>query len=191
VALPRFWRTHRIETCTILALFASNLLFYASYRLWTGLFSCPGPRYLLTAVVFLALPLGPWLDRARGASARASFAALAVLGAYVQLVSSSVSWGDLVIREGYREWQPAFGFLFEPGTSPLAAAARHFGEPAYADVWIARVALGWPGQEAAPRIALGVMLVWAAVTLLLIARLRRALRTAEPDSAVLPEAYSA
>ena len=63
--LPRFWRAHRAETWTILALFASNLLFYASYQLWTGLFSCPGPRYLFTATVFLMLPLGPWLDRAR------------------------------------------------------------------------------------------------------------------------------
>jgi hypothetical protein len=174
--LPLFWRAHRTETWTILALFASNLLFYASYQLWTGLFSCPGPRYLLTSMVFLMLPLGPWLDRARGALARSTFVALGVLGATVQVLSSTVSWGNLVIREGYGSWKPPFGFLFELGTAPLAAAARHFGEAGYADAWVASIALGWQGQDPAPRVALGVMLVWAAVMLLLLLRLRRALR---------------
>jgi len=184
--LPRFWRAHRTETWTILALFASNLLFYASYQLWTGLFSCPGPRYLFPAMVFLMLPLGPWLDRARSALARSTFVAVIALGAYVQVLSSTVSWGDLVIREGYRTWKPAFGFLFELGTSPLAAAARHFGEAGYADAWVARIALGWQGQDPAPRVALGVMLVWGAFMLLLVLRLRRALRSEGSDAAAPP-----
>jgi hypothetical protein len=184
--LPRFWRAHGSEVWTILALFASNLLFYASYQLWTGLFSCPGPRYLFTSMVFLMLPLGPWLDRARGAVARSTFVALIALGASVQVLSSTVSWGDLVIREGYRSWRPAFGFLFELGSSPLAAAARHFGDPGYVDAWVARIALGWRGQAPAPRVAVGVMLVWGAVMLLLVLRLRRALRAEGPDASVPP-----
>jgi hypothetical protein len=182
--LRQFWRAHRTETWTILALFVSSLLFYASYRLWTGLFSCPGPRYLFTPMVFLMLPLGPWLDRARGALARSTFVTLIALGASVQVLSSTVSWGDLVIREGYRSWRPAFGFLFELDASPLAAAARHFGDPRYVDAWVASIALGWRGQEPAPGVALGVILVWAAVMLLLVSRLRRALRAEEPEASV-------
>lgn len=176
--LPGFWRTHRAEAWTILAVFASSLLFYASYQLWTGLFSCPGPRYLFSAVVFLLLPLGPWLDRARGGLARGAFLPLAALGAFVQLASATVSWGDLVICEGYRTWEPAFGFLHQLGTSPLAAAARNFGDPGYADVWVAKLALGWVGQEPAPGAALGVLLAWGVSSLLLVLRLRRALREA-------------
>jgi hypothetical protein len=139
-------------------------------------------------MVFLMLPLGPWLDRARSAVARSTFVAVIALGAYVQVLSSTVSWGDLVIREGYRQWKPAFGFLFELGTSPLSAAARHFGEPGYAGAWVARVALGWQGQDPAPGVALGVMLVWGAVMLLLVWRLRRALHTEGSDAAVPPQA---
>ena len=181
VTLARSWRSHAAETVTILALFVSNLGFYASYELWTGLFSCPGPRYLFTSLVFLMVPLGPWLDRARGAAARTAFVVLAALGASVQLLSSTVSWGDLVLREGYREWTPAFGFLFEPGSAPLAAAWRLAGDPRWVDVWLARLALGWQGQPPAPGIALALALAWAAVSIWLALRLRHALRAGEGE----------
>lgn len=181
--LPGLWRTRRAETWTVLVLFASSLLFYASYQLWTGLFSCPGPRYLFVAMVLTMLPLGPWLDRARGAG-RVLFAVLAVLGGCVQLLSSTVSWADLVVREGYTRWRPPFGFLWELHSAPLAAAVRHLGDPYYVDVWLGRIALGWPGREAAPGLAFAVLLAWSVLVLLLALRLRRALQPEASEPAV-------
>ena len=178
VTLPRLLRTFPAETCAVVALFVSRLLFYSSYELWTGLFSCPGPRYLFTALVFLMLPLGPWLGRAR-APGRAAFFGLAALGAVVQLLSVIPSWAKIVVGEGYGTWQPPFGFLFEPETAPLMAAARRAFDPGYLDVWIAQIALGWDGQGPAPGVAGVVALCWLAAMLLLAQRLRQAVATSD------------
>jgi hypothetical protein len=178
----RFSREHRAEAWTLVALFATNLVFYSSYRLWTGLYSCPGPRYLFTALVFLLLPLGPWLDRGRGGLRRTAFVALAGAGALVQITSTTVSWGNLVVGEGYRGWRPRFAFLWDAQTAPLAAAWRKLGDPAYLDVWLGRVAIGWQGQPAEPGLALAVLLFWGGVLGWLVLRLHQTLRAAPMET---------
>lgn len=178
--LPKLWRRHRAEACTIVALFVSTLAFYSTYELWTGLYSCPGPRYLFTAMVFLMLPLGPWLDEARGLASRAAFAALAAAGALVQLLSAIPSWGRIV--QGYQGWWPPFGFVFEPAFAPLVVALQHALDPAYADLWVLRTALGWRGQPGAPATALAIGLGWLALTALLAFWLRRSLAAAEAQA---------
>ncbi len=173
--LVRFGRTQRAEALTIAALFATTLALYSSYALWTGLFSCPGPRYLFTALVFLMLPLGPWLDAQRGVAARAVFGALALCGAAVQLVSTTVSWGRLIAAENYELWQPRFGFVFDWNAAPLITAARHALDPVFADLWVARTALGWVGQPGRPALAAAVLALWALAVGVLAQRLRAAL----------------
>jgi hypothetical protein len=178
-ALPAFWRRHSAEAVAVAALFATTLALYASYALWTGLFSCPGPRYLFSATVLALLPLGPWLDGARGLFARASFAALAGCGAIVQALSIGVSWSRLIAAEGWYTWQPAFGFVFDWHAAPLPAAARRAFDPVYWDLWLPRTALGWPGQPGKPLLAIAVLALWTVAVALLALRLRRALAEAE------------
>lgn len=174
LTLARFWRTRRAEALTLLALFATTLAFYSTYQLWTGLFSCPGPRYLFTAMVFLMLPLGPWLDANRSFAARAAFGVLALCGAAVQLISTTVSWGRLIAVQNYEPWLPRFGFVFDWNAAPLIAAARRVLDPVFADVWVARTALGWAGQPAKPALAAVIVAIWALGVVLLARRLRAA-----------------
>jgi hypothetical protein len=78
---PGFWRAHRAEALTALALAASFLFLCGRFVFWHGLWSAPGPRYLFALVPLLLLPLGPWLDTARPRWQRGATAALALLEA--------------------------------------------------------------------------------------------------------------
>jgi hypothetical protein len=175
-----FLRRHRAEALTVLAATASSLMFYASYKLWTGLWSAPGPRYLFTSMVLLMLPFGAWLDTARSPAARASVALLAGAGACVGLLTATIAWGDLITAERWETWEPPFGFLFELSSSPLAAALRAVGNPDLLDLFVIRLAQGWPGFPPAPGAALWVAGVWALGTACLATFLGRALAAAEP-----------
>jgi hypothetical protein len=180
LTLARFWRTHRAECATVIALLAITLGFYSTYALWTGLYSSPGPRYLFVPMVFLSLALGGWLDAERSALARGVFALLALAGAGVQLVSNVVQWNRLIEDESYYGWQPAFGFVFDWENAPLAAATPRLLDPTYWDVWIARTWQGWPGQPPQPVLALAVLALWAALVVWLALRLRRSFAEAQP-----------
>jgi hypothetical protein len=154
-------RAHRAEAFTILGACLSSLLFYASYERWTGLWAAPGPRYLFAAMVLMMLALGPWLDAARGFAARASVAVLAGAGAAVNLVTSVTSFASLARVEQWEIWEPPFGFLFEASASPLAAAFRALDDSAMYDLFVVRLAQGWPGAPPAPAAALCIALLWA------------------------------
>ena len=65
LTLPEFYRRHRAECVTALAIVASFLGLCGTFLFWHGLWSSPGPRYLFVATPLLMLPLGPWLDGAR------------------------------------------------------------------------------------------------------------------------------
>jgi hypothetical protein len=176
----RFFREHRAEAWTILAAIASSLCLYASYERWTGLWAAPGPRYLFSSMVLAMLPLGRWLDVTRGPLARAAVVILAAAGASIQLATSVVSWQGLVALEGWQTWQPKWGFLFTIASSPPIAAIRALARPEMYDLWVIRLARGWPGAEPAPGAALAVVLVWLTVTVLLALRLVRSLDEPAP-----------
>ena len=173
-----FWRQHRAEALTVVALAVTSLGFYSAYRLWTGLYTCPGPRYLVPVVVVALLPLGPWLDLARARALRVAFFALVALGVGVELLTTVVSWGDVIVAEGYQDRLPAFGFVFEWQSAPVVAAARHLFDPGAIDLWLADVARGWRGQPPRPGLALAVLACWALGVVALARSLARALAAA-------------
>jgi hypothetical protein len=172
--LRRFWREHRAECATALAIVASLLLLAAPFQLWHGMWSCPGPRMLFVATPLLMLPLGPWLDAHRSRAWRGAVAVLGAAGAVVQLGLLTARWRSVVDAMGYRQYRPEFGFLFEPALSPALASLRGLwrGE---VDVWLVGLVRGVPGREPAPEVAAVVLIAWAAVLVACALRLRRAL----------------
>lgn len=178
--LPPFLRRHRPEGLFALGLLATLLLFFGLYEGWTGLWSAPGPRYLLAAVPPAMLPLGPWLDRVRSAWARGAAALLGVLGGGVQLLFLTTWWSGVVHAAGWQEVEPPFAFLFDVGRSPPAEALRTLlrGD---LHPWIVRLLEGATSVEPAAAAALAG--VWLAAIGLAAWALRRALRPAPRSGA--------
>ena len=171
--LRSFWRTHRAECLTALAVLASLLLLAAPFQLWHGMWSCPGPRMLFAATPLLMLPLGPWLDTHRSRPWRVAVALLGVTGAAVQLGLLTAKWRSVVDVMGSRHHQPPFGFLFEPALSPALACLRALWR-GDTDVWLIDLLRGVPGREPAPEIAAAALVAWAAALVFCALRLRRA-----------------
>jgi len=157
-----FFRRHRAEAFTALGLFIVFLLFFSAYEGWPGLWSAPGPRYLLATVPLLMLPLGLWLDEARRPLVWIAMLLLAGIGLLVQLAFMSTWWSGLIATAGYPGFEPEWGFLFLPEESPLAVALRSLKE-APLHPWIVRLAQGRPGQVAAPGAAAVFGTLWATV----------------------------
>jgi len=92
--LKKLWQRDR-ALATLAALFPlTGLFFYAKYSQWEGGY-CVGPRYLVPALVFLCLALGPSLADACARSRtglKILAALLFVLGLLVQAVSLATSF---------------------------------------------------------------------------------------------------
>jgi hypothetical protein len=155
-----FFRRHRAEAFTAVGLFVVFLLFFSAYEGWPGLWSAPGPRYLLATVPLLMLPLGLWLDEARRPLAWIAVILLAGAGLLVQLAFMGTWWSGIITTAGYPGFEPEWGFLFLPEESPLAAALRTLKE-APLHPWIVRLAQGRPGQAAAPGAVAVLGTLWA------------------------------
>jgi hypothetical protein len=159
---PGFWRAHRAEALTVLALAASFLVLCGRFLFWHGLWSAPGPRYLFALTPLLLLPLGPWLDTPHPRWQRGLAGALAVLGGATQLALMSAHWRHTVERMGYdRELTVASQpFLFDPLRSPIAGHVRSLiaGD---VDVYAWTLWFGVPGRAPQRALALALFLVWA------------------------------
>src|SRR5262249_5937362 len=123
--------------CAAFAIYAATqLLYYANYRYWTGLWSAPGPRYLFPSAALLLLPLAAWLDAKPARPARAALACVAAVGAVTQLALLTADWHEVTRPLQEAEWQaavasgsgasyePDFAFLFDPGASPIWGSLR-------------------------------------------------------------------
>jgi hypothetical protein len=179
---PGFWRAHRAEALTALALAASFLLLCGRFVFWHGLWSAPGPRYLFALVPLLLLPLGPWLDTPRPRWQRGLTAALAILGGAIQLALVCAHWRKTVERMGYeRELGAASpAFLFDPLRAPIAGHMRSLfaGE---LDVYWWTLWTGVPGRAPARGLAIALAIAWALALAYCARRLRASLATsAEP-----------
>lgn len=173
--LPGFLRRHRAEAWTLLAIAGSLLLLSSGFQLWHGLWSSPGPRMIFPAVPLLMLPLGPWLDRPARAARTAAVAALACLGAVVQLGLLLARWRTIVDVMGYRSFQPMGSFLWSPALSPVLGAWRVVAR-GEVDTWLWSLVFGVPGREPAPLVATVLLLAWAVALVGAIFALRRSLR---------------
>jgi hypothetical protein len=185
--LPRFWRTHRAECVTILAIAGSFLLVSSAYEGWTGLWSAPGPRYLFVATPLLMLPLGPWLDQRRGGRATAALFGLAAAGLLVQVALASVLWPRVIAEMDLARWAPAMNCVFIPQLSPIVGSLWLLRE-GYVDSWLWVLWRGRDDLAAEPQVALAVCAVWAALLALCVALLWRSLaagvRTERSDPAL-------
>ena len=170
--LPSFWRAHRAECATVVAMSLALLFFCASFEIWPGLWSSPGPRYLFVAMPALLLPLGPWLDERRSVGLRLFTALLAVIGLGVQLVLVLSRWSEVIRSMRYQEALLAsgFDFLFVPQRSPLVGSWRALAA-GNVDAWL------WGTLQAGSwGLALVLLAGWALALAFAARGLRRALR---------------
>ena len=174
--LPLFFRRHRAEAAAVSLLAVSYLLFYASFRVWHGLWSAMGPRYLMPVIPLLLLPLGEWIDSRSRARAWLALAPLAAAGIFVQAVNVATNFGFVANHEGYPDFEPEAGFLFVPESSPIAAAWRAIREGgARVDLWLLNVGRGFGSAR-----LLQIAVPLAAVFLFSLFRLIAAVRALRP-----------
>jgi hypothetical protein len=172
------WRTRRPECIAFVAIALTELLYFSSYRFWTGLWSAPGPRYLFPGCVLLMLPLGVWLDGSRTRLQRSVLWGLAVLGGGIQLALLTASWRSVTRSERYADYDPPFSFLFDPAASPIAASVR-VALDGQLDAWLWRLGSGWSGQDPQPAIAAALALLWITGCAVMLSGIRRTARRLE------------
>jgi len=73
--------------------------------------------------------------------------------------------------------EPPFGYLAEPALSPALGALRT-ALSGGVDAWVWSLFRGLPGREPAPALGVAVLLVWAVLLAIALARLRAAVRDA-------------
>jgi len=116
--LPALWRRDRgLATIATISL-PLALGFYARYTQWEGGY-CFGPRYLVPALVLLALALGPVLGEA-GQSTRAVAVVLFIAGLAVQMLGLATSFLEAEAGHGYYNQQ----FDYRLGYNALAIQAE-------------------------------------------------------------------
>ncbi|TDI36248.1 MAG: hypothetical protein E2P02_25715 [Acidobacteria bacterium] len=157
--LHHFWQTHRAECILVLGISAIFLLIHSVFWSWTGLWSAPGPRYLFVVTPLLLLSLGPWFDGGIGHRDRLLIAALAGVGALVQISLMSASWTYVMHVMNYKRWAPKMEFMFLPDQSPILASARTVAAGT-CDPWLCRLYEGWPDFDARPLAVVAVLIVW-------------------------------
>lgn len=176
-ALRALAQTQRRLVVAILTVFGTFLVFFSLYDGWTGLWAAPGPRYLFIPLLFLMLPLGPWLDGA--GRRRAAALALGACGLVVQVALLATQFGEISNEQGWQNYQPKWSFLFIPDANgPVPAALRALLAGEHLDVWLVSLASGWPGYEGRPGAAAFLAALWALALALGAARLLRLARAA-------------
>ncbi len=180
--LPGFFRAHRAETVTVLALAASFLILCGRFLFWHGLWSAPGPRYLFALTPLLLLPLGPWLDAPRPRWQRWLGGALAVLGCAIQIALMSAHWRHTTERMGYEGelTVESQAFLFDPLRAPIAGHLRSLlaGD---VDVYWWTLWSGVPGRAPEPALAIALLLAWTLALIYCARRLRASIAADHPD----------
>jgi hypothetical protein len=178
--LPGFWRAQRAECAAVLGLALVFLLACSMNEDWTGLYSAPGPRFLVATVPFLMLPLGAWLDRSASRARRAVVAALATAGLAVQIVSAGAHWGNTIEIMQWARFVPPLSFVYIPDKCPLAGGLHALAQGSV-DPFLWKLFVGAPGIEPAPVAAVLLFILWAGCIAALVLALRKSLRAAQAD----------
>jgi hypothetical protein len=158
--LRALWQRNRGLAALAVLFPVVELAFYATYSQWEGGY-CVGPRYLVPALIFLCLGLGPALALNR-AWIKPLAAMLAVAGLVVQALSIATSFmQDQVPRGRYYDanWNYQLGYSLS-GPVHLFFRYLHSSEPAKLglgwDRWFVFLAKG--GVSRATLAVLGVMM---------------------------------
>ena len=166
----RFLLSHRPLGVTTLLICFSYLAFYSMFIDWHGLWSAPGPRYLLIAVPLTLLPFGLWLDTGLSRKVRIWLAALAFAGGAIQLILMSVNFAYTYNRLALPELDPPYATVFLPEHSPIAVMGSLLLQGELIDSWVLNLWRGGLGVPAHPGWALAAL---AAILLCLGATGRR------------------
>lgn len=180
-SLGALWRRSPPLLLSIALSTGCYLFFYAGFIQWTGLWSAPGPRYLFPVCVLLMLPVGLWLDRRPGIPARIALSGLAAAGFATQLGLMAASWSATIRLADYASYRPPYSFLWLPEASPVITCLQSV-VAGYHDVWLLKLAVGWPGMPGQPRAALAILLailIALAGSLVWLARTLRDARTTD------------
>ena len=177
--LPPFWRAHRAECAVAVGISLCLLFFCATFEIWPGIWSSPGPRYLFVLTPVLMLPLGLWLDTQRSLAQRALTFGLAALGLGVQLVLVLSRWSEVIQSMGYHKalLVSGFDFLFVPEKSPLVGSWRTLGD-GHVDAWLWGIAHGSEAHAGAPGLVAALLFAWALTAGFVGLRLWRSARRA-------------
>ncbi len=162
IALPAFFRRHRIEAGVVCGVVLANVAFYAPWYLWWAGHAW-GPRFLVAILPLAILPLAQAIAAAARSRALAvSLALLAAASVTVQALGVAVSF-NLYLEDIFAElglYHPAT--LFDPSYSPLV---RQWGylQPENLD-------LAWMQNAAVRGPALGLGLALLAICLVALWR---------------------
>ena len=180
--LPAFWRQHRAECAACVSIVFTFFVVCSKFELWTGLYSSPGPRYLFLATPLLLLGLGCWLDQYRGRAGWWAIAVLSAVGLAVQLPLMLAKWGVVVVIFRYRDYVPAYSFVFTPERSPIwgSAIATAHGS---IDSWIFKIGRGWPDHAGSLTAALLLATGCCVLLGICLVRLRHELRASTAPAA--------
>jgi hypothetical protein len=138
MALRQFGKRFRAETLFIVGHFLIYLLVYSKYRFWHGM-DFFGPRYLASTVPLLLLPLALWLEKAPQPR-RIAVGVLAAIGAFMQVLSFSINFWTVILREGHLQTYPRDAVLFETQRSPILGHLRGLlAADDRVDLWLANV----------------------------------------------------
>lgn len=185
--LPRFVARFRPEAVAILVTVACFLVVFSKFEMWYSGYVTVGPRYLFVAVPLLLLPLGPWLDRARGVGAWVATGVLGAAGLLVQFVLLTVDYGEVLMTLKYWTILPHGSFVFlTDARTPLLAMADALRSGTHIDPWLWNAFYGLDHVPAFPRLVVGIGVVWAACTSLAGVALWRAARSDAPSPLAAP-----
>ena len=172
-ALAAGARRERALRGVIVGVCVAFLVLCGSFVFWHGLWSAPGPRYLVALVPLLMVPVGPWLDAgARGAWAAAAL--LGVVGCAIQLPLAMAQWRNTVALMDYMAEAATLDFLFDVARGPIVGCARAVAQGEI-DVYLFALARGVPGREPQLAIALVLAVLWLCAFVPALRALRRAL----------------
>jgi hypothetical protein len=155
-AFGTFYRRYRAEALLFAGIVVVYLLVYSTFGYWAGGWSF-GPRYLLSILPFMTIPVAYFFS---GRPKTSIVAVLALLGIGIQILGVTVNYSYV-----YWDWtnmnlSPPDAFLFVPDVSAIPTHLKDLLQGRNVDLWLV-----WVYQQ----FGTGVFLLTVSVPLLILA----------------------
>lgn len=131
-AFHRFYRHHRAEAVVFGFIVVIYLFAYSMSGYWHGGWSW-GPRFLLSAIPFLIIPLGYFLGSVRN---KVLVALVACLGMGIQILGVAINYSYVHWDWLNMKLSPETAYLFLPEISPIPTHLRALLEGRHIDLWL-------------------------------------------------------